>query len=244
MPADQPPWDGDSLAHDLVRVFHEDPDLLIGLDPATTDLLRRRTVTPKLWIEPGSWSPPAPLEHQHGALGLLVLDGLLIRSVHLHGRNCPELIGAGDLLRPWDHEQDGSIAPTVSWKALDSTTMAILDDRFVSAVCRWPAIMSELLSRTVQRSRALAFQLAIAHVRHAETRLRMLLWHLAGRWGRVTAAGVGLPLALTHETLADLACMRRPTASTALARLCRSGELERRDDGTWLLKGERPSMAA
>ncbi len=102
--------------------------------------------------------------------------------------------------------------------------------------------MSNLLSRSVQRSRALAFHLAIAHVRHAETRLHMLLWHLADRWGRVTPAGVHVPLALTHETLAHLVCMRRPTASTALQRLRCAGDIDRRRDGTWVLTRTPPSF--
>ena len=47
--------------------------------------------------------------------------------------------------------------------------------------------LQALLGRSVDRSRSLAFHFAIAHVRHAEVRLRMLFSHLADRWGRVTA---------------------------------------------------------
>ena len=229
---------------DMVRVFDADPDLLGGLDASTTDLLRRRVVAPMLWIDAGPWAPPPCPAGPGNCFGLLVLDGLIIRSLRFEGRNCPELIGAGDVLRPWDGDDQNSIPASVFWAALERTTVAILDDRFVAMARRWPTIMSQLLSRTVQRSRTLAFQLAIVHVRHAETRLRMLLWHLADRWGRVTSDGVHLPLALTHETLADLACMRRPTASTALQRLTRNGELERRPGGGWLLTGDPPDRLA
>lgn len=228
-------------ATDGVRVFDADPDLLAGLDPAASDLLRRRVTVGKMWVEPGPWSPPMDGERCERWFGLLVLDGLVLRSLHVEGRDCPELVGAGDVLRPWDHDDAASVPADVSWTALERTTLAVLDQRFAAAVARWPSIMSELLSRSVQRSRTLSFHLAIAHVRHAETRLRMLLWHLADRWGRVTPAGVHVPLALTHETLAHLVCMRRPTASTALQALSRSGEVERRRDGTWLLTGEPPS---
>ncbi len=226
-----------------MRVFDEDPDLLSGLDPASVDLLRHRAVAPKLWVEAGPWTPPVA-EDQRGWFGLLVLEGLIIRSVHLEGRDCPEVVGAGDLLRPWDHDHDSSIPVAISWSALERTTLAVLDERFAAIICRWPTVAAGLLSRAAQRSRSLAFQRAIVHVRRAETRLRMLLWHLADRWGRVTPHGVHLPLALTHETLAHLSCMRRPTASTALQVLIRSGELERRRDGTWLLKGDRRPTAA
>lgn len=230
-------------AANLVRVFDEDPDLLGDIDPASADLLRRRAVAPKLWADTGPWTPPAP-EHQRGWFGLLVIEGLLIRSVHLEGRDCPEIIGVGDLLRPWEHDDDNSIRTNVSWSALEPTTLAILDERFAAAICRWPTIVSGLLARAAQYSRTLAFERAIAHVRHAETRLQMLLWHLADRWGRVTPQGVHLPLALTHETLAHLSCMRRPTASTSLQVLSQTGEIERMPDGTWLLRGTRPSARA
>jgi len=226
---------------DLVRVLDEDPDLLGGLDPRATDLLRRRVTVPKLWIEPGPWDPPTDRDDVAGSFGLLVLDGLMIRSLHLDGRECPELVGRGDLLRPWDgNGEDSSVQTESTWTTLERTTMAVLDERFAAAVCRYPTIMSELLARSIQRSRTLAFHLAIVHIRHAETRLHMLLWHLADRWGRVTRDGVHVPLALTHERLAHLVCMRRPTASTALQRLVRAGELERRPDGTWLLTGTPP----
>jgi len=229
---------------DLVRVFDEDPGLLDGLDPRATDQLRRRATVPKLWLEPGPWEPPHPPGDPSTCFGLLVLDGLLLRTLHLDGRECPELIGSGDLLRPWvGAEEDGSVASHVTWTALDRTTLAVLDERFAATVCSHPTIMCQLLSRAVERSRTLAFHLAIAHVRHAETRLHMLLWHLADRWGRVTPGGVHVPLALTHERLAHLVCMRRPTASSALQRLVRAGELRRRADGTWLLTGSPPSPA-
>lgn len=229
---------------DLVRVFAADPDLLRGLDPSATELLRRRAAVPKVWVDAGPWQPSLDAEGMSGCFGFLVLEGLMIRSLEVEERTCPELIGAGDLLRPWDHVEESCVPSQSSWTALERTSLAVLDERFAAVVARWPTIMSGLLSRTVQRSRSLAFHLAIVHVRHAETRLRMLLWHLADRWGKVTPNGVHLPLALTHELLAHLVCMRRPTASTALQRMTRAGELERRADGTWLLTGDPPLAAA
>ena len=228
-------------SHDLVRVFEADPDLLADVDASAGELLRRRAAVRRQWLEPGRWEPPTDPDAHVGHLGLLVLDGLLLRLLRLDGLDCPELVGAGDLLLPWDQDAGGFVTTEVSWTALERTTVAVLDARFAGAICRWPAITSALLARSVQRSRALAFHLAIVHVRHAETRLHMLLWHLADRWGRVTPSGVHLPLCLTHETLAHLVCMRRPTASSALQRLVRAGQIARRPDGTWLLTGEPPA---
>ena len=229
-----------SAKPDVVRVFSLEPDLLAALDVKAAEFLTQRVVVSKLWIEPGPWDPP-PRHARHGdTVGLLVLDGLLMRNVELHRRRCPELVGAGDLLRPWD-DLDASLVHDVSWTALTRASVAVLDDRFLAIIGRWPSIMDALLKRSIHRSRSLAINLAIVHVRHAELRLHMLFWHLADRWGHVTPDGVHLPLRLTHEMLAELACMRRPTASSALNTLARRGELTRRDDGTWLLVGSPPS---
>jgi len=227
-----------------VRVFDEDPDLLDGLDAEVTDVLRRRVTVPKLWVEEGPWTPPGQDAAGGDCAGLLILEGLMIRSLRVAGRDCPELVGAGDVLRPWDHDGEASVPVAITWTALERSTVAVLDHRFAAAVSRCPAIVSNLLSRTLQRSRTQSFHLAIAHVRHAETRVHMLLWHLADRWGRVTPAGVHLPLGLTHETIAHLVCMRRPTASTALQVLRRAGKVDRRRDGTWLLTGPPPQPGA
>jgi CRP-like cAMP-binding protein len=68
----------------------------------------------------------------------------------------------------------------------------------------------------------------------------MLLWQLAGRWGRVTGEGVRLPLPLSHGTLAELVAARRPSVTTALGRLVAEGVV-RDERGGWLLQGERPA---
>lgn len=231
-----------SAAGDVVRIFSAEPDLLASIDAKTAAWLTQRVLTPKLWVEPGRWEPPTEHEEMHGSLGLLVLDGLLIRTLELDGQRCPELVGAGDVLRPKD-DVGAFLAPTASWTALERASVAVLDERFCTIAGRWPSIMCELLTRSIQRSRALAVILAIVHVRHAERRLHLLLWHIADRWGRVTTDGVHLPVRLTHEMLAELVCMRRPTASSALNRLVCQGEIARRDDGSWLLTGSPPGAA-
>lgn len=226
-----------------VRVFDHEPDLLAGVDANAADLLRHRALAPALWVEPGPWSPPDGPEIRR-SLGLLVIDGLMTRTIEVGGRTCPELLGAGDVLRPWDHTgEHASLPMRSSWTALERTTVALLDERFAAAACRWPAVVGALLGRTIQRTRAVAFHMAIAHVRHADTRLLMLLWHLGDRWGRMTPLGVHVPLRLTHELMAHLTCMRRPTASSALQRLSRADEIARRRDGTWLLLGRPPGVS-
>ncbi len=225
---------------DVVRVFREDPDLLAGLDARTAELLGHRAVVPRTWIDPGPWNPPPATERTRRSLGLLVIDGLFMRTLEVHGRRCHEIVGSGDLLRPWD-DVDSSLTEATAWRALDRASLAVLDERFAAIAGRWPTITSQLLARCVQRSRSLAINLAIVRERRAELRLRMLLWHLADRWGRVTPDGIHLPLRVTHEILADLTCIRRPTASSALTTLTANKQIARRPDGTWLLTGTRPA---
>jgi CRP/FNR family transcriptional regulator, cyclic AMP receptor protein len=228
-----------------VRVFDADPDLLAGIDPAMARVLRDRCVADSVLVEEGPWAAPGEERFGPGSIGLLVLDGLLTRTVRFDGLESPELIGAGDLLRPWeDGAAGGSLEFETEWRVIDRATVALLDERFARRLCAVPGITPRLLGRAIERCRWLSFQLAIAHVRRAEARILMLFWHLADRWGRVTPAGVVVPLRLTHATIARLVCMRRPTVSARLARLVRAGELARNDDGTWTLTGAPPDLSS
>jgi CRP-like cAMP-binding protein len=95
------------------------------------------------------------------------------------------------------------------------------------------------MARAIQRSRNLAVNMAIVHQARVDVRLNMLLWHLAGRWGRVRSEGTVLRMRLTHAVLAELVAARRPTVTSALADLARSGLL-RRGRAEWVLSGEPP----
>jgi CRP/FNR family transcriptional regulator, cyclic AMP receptor protein len=227
-----------------IRVFDADPDLLADLDPAAAELLRARGIADSVILEEGPWTPPSAAELGPGAIGLLVVDGLLSRTVSFDGHESPELVGAGDLLRPWRDDAGGcSLEFDTEWAVLQRATVALLDECFARQMCRVPGVIAGLLDRAVERSRWLSFQLAIAHVRRAEPRVLMLLWHLADRWGRVTPHGVVVPLRLTHATIARLVCMRRPTVSATLVRLVRTSELVRNGDGTWTLTGVPPDLS-
>jgi CRP-like cAMP-binding protein len=81
--------------------------------------------------------------------------------------------------------------------------------------------------------------MAIVHQARVDVRLRMLLWHLAGRWGRVRSDATVVPLRLTHTLLADLVAARRPTVTSALADLARRGLMRSSPDG-WMLFGDAP----
>ncbi|MGH2942367.1 MAG: helix-turn-helix domain-containing protein [Solirubrobacteraceae bacterium] len=232
-------------AKDLVRVFELDPDLLAGQDERTAAHLRVRMVAQRIWAEPGPWHAERDARDLHGGLGLLVLDGVLVRTVQVSAHTCAEIVGSGDLLRPPDGEPSGGSIGCVSrWRVLQPTMLAVLDGAFAARLAWWPGIAVAFLERSMRRSRALAHQTAIAGIRQAQARVLLSLWHLADRWGRVTPEGVALTLPLTHQLLAQVTCLRRPTVSGALGQLTRAGRLSRLPGGGWLLHGAPPGTPA
>jgi CRP-like cAMP-binding protein len=170
---------------------------------------------------------------------MLVLDGLLVRQVEVGGLRCCELLGPGDLLRPWDEEDSGAMCGSeAAWRVLEPTRLALLDGAFACRACRWPTVTAELMQRTLRRSRSLSILLALTQARRADVRLRTLFWHLADRWGRVTPAGIVVPVNLTHRLIAQLTGLRRPSVSISLGELERSGEIVRLSKGSWLISRE------
>jgi CRP-like cAMP-binding protein len=118
--------------------------------------------------------------------------------------------------------------------------VALLDRRFALGTARWPEIQAALLDRAVTRARRAAFNVSVCGIVQLDVRLLVMMWHLADRWGRVTADGVLVPLRLSHELLAGVVGARRPSVTVALRRLREDGTLLRRPDGTWLLVGDPP----
>ena len=227
-------------ANGTVRLIDEDPELFESLSATARREAATRAVAPALLLRPGPWdgSVPGHADPSHH-LGLLVLDGLLIRNVRIGRQPRSELVGPGDLARPWEHEGDTASMPfAADWRVLESARLAMLDARFLATVCRWPPVVSAIVGRAVRRSHDLALQLAISDVRHINDRLLLLFWYLADRWGRVSRDGVAIPLRLTHEVIAQLVGAQRPTVSTALQSLAREGLLTRCPGRTWLLDPE------
>ena len=122
--------------------------------------------------------------------------------------------------------------------------LALLDARLITLSARWPELMQGVLRRAIERSHALALNVAIHSLQHVELRLLVLFWHLADRFGRVTPEGTVVPLKLSHGDLAELIGSQRPSVSLRLAGLGASGQLRRRPDRTWLLRGEPPASYA
>jgi len=230
-----------------VRIIDEDPGLLGPFSGRLAEAARHQLVARTLWRDPGQWEPlggDLPRRFD-GWLGMLVLDGLVVRELEVGGLRCCELLGPGDLLRPWD-EDDGSatLECVARWRVLEPMRLALLDDGFARRACRWPSVTSELMQRTLRRSRSLSILLALTQARRADVRLRTLFWHLADRWGRVTPAGVIVPLNLTHSVIAQLTGLRRPSVSISLGELERAGEIVRLSKDSWLMARDAAGQAA
>jgi len=221
-----------------VAVLDVDLDLGATIPAKERELARQHLTAPYVDAEPGPWEEAQEIR---AGLGLLVVRGLLTRNLEVAGASSRELLGPGDVIRPWDDEPELPIPTEADWTVLEPARLAILDERFFKLVGRWPELGSELVHRILRRSRWLAVRLAIATLRGVTDRVMLLFWHLSGAWGRVTPEGTLLPHPLTHELIADLIGARRPSVTTAISELRESGRLERLEDG-WLLVGPAPSQ--
>jgi CRP/FNR family transcriptional regulator, cyclic AMP receptor protein len=215
------------------------PELASTLEGEAAERARRSVVVDVERLEPGAWSPDRG-EPQQGHLGLLILEGLMIRELSVAGSRSVEVLNRGDVLRPW--QEDSASFCEASWRCLTDMRLAVLGPRAAAAICRWPPLVSAVVDRAMRRSRSLAVHAAIESIVGLERRLILLLWHFAEHWGRRTEAGVEVPIELTHEMLGQLVGARRPSVTAALSALEREGRIERRKAGGWILHGDPPGV--
>ena len=225
----------------VCRVLEEDIELCEGLPEALRERAVRECIARSVMIRGGHWAGTLGGYRGEG-IGLLVLEGLLVRRVGVDARFGAELLGEGDLLRPGlaDAEaSDDTLSVDSGWHVLEATRVAVLDEAFAARLGRFPPLTGRFVGRALRRSRDLALNMAIVHQARVDVRVHMLLWHLAARWGRVSPDGILLSLHLTHEVLADLVAARRPTVTSALSGLSKRGLVTSMERG-WLLTGEPP----
>jgi CRP-like cAMP-binding protein len=220
---------GDGAILQGVRLLEADPDLGLGL-PASNLARARELVVPAFHAPRGHWAPP---ERLRAALGAVVLDGILIATGRTFARDDVRLLGTGDTI------DAGTLTDRdIAWRVLDAARVAVLDERFVLAARRWPALLTGLARRLFETQREEHTRAAICAMPRVEERILALLCHLALRWGHVTPDGITLTLPVTHETLGALIGARRPTVSLALLALTEQQLVQRRDGGAWLLPTE------
>src|SRR5215213_11985602 len=85
------------------NVLDEDPELAELLGQARQEAAGVASSASVITIQAGGWKGlEAAPRAGRGGLGLLVLEGLVVRRVGFDGRWGAELLGPGDLLRPWE----------------------------------------------------------------------------------------------------------------------------------------------
>ncbi len=226
----------------LISIVDADEDLANLLNEPDRERARREALTRVRHLSVGAWDAAGAIESEAHHRGFLIIEGLLSREVHVLGRQCVELLGEGDVLRPWRWDPDGShVHAEIGWTVLEPTRLAVLDHGLVTRMTPWPQLGVELFARGTRRAHSLAVALAISHHPKVEDRLLLTLWHLAERWGRVGPDGIFLPLPLSHQRLAHLVGAHRPSVTTAMGALAQAGAVSRREDGTWMLHGSPPA---
>lgn len=218
-----------------IAVLRADPDLAARLPPDAAARATQVAWGRSLELEPGRWDCGAETGGPTD-LGLLLVDGLVCRSVHVGAECSSELLGAGDIVRPWaDDDAPMALECSVEYEALVHTTAALLDRAFVARIAPWPSLTAELVGRVLQRAHARSVLNATAHVKRVDLRLLALFWYLADRWGRVRPDGILVPIKLRHATLGALIGAQRPSVTTVLGRMAERGILTRTADGHYLL---------
>jgi CRP/FNR family cyclic AMP-dependent transcriptional regulator len=226
----------------LVRVLEVDPDLGQGLDQQGFAVAKRELVAETLTVARGVWELDPAWAATGAVLGLLILAGVLARDLVIGRRRSLEILGPGDMVRPWPSDRHpGAVDVDVRFSALEPVRFAALDARFATHAARFPGVMNQVTGRVMGRATSASLRLIVHQVVRIDDRVLVSLWGLAERFGRVTPEGVVLPLAINHSMMARFVGAQRPTVSQAVGELTRRGEVQRLDHGGWLLKGAFPA---
>ncbi|HTP20702.1 MAG TPA: helix-turn-helix domain-containing protein [Solirubrobacteraceae bacterium] len=225
----------------VIQLLVEDPDLGEHMPPdarrQATEVVRARVFT----VPKGIWEPPAI---DHGATGLLLLEGLMVRTLEVGSVSSSEIVGPTDIIRPWENDLIPALVPALTkWRVLEAAQVALLDGRVTALLGRWPELSAAVSGRLLRRARSLAYLMAAQHFVRVEHRLLATLWHLAAMWGRVTPRGTLVPFRLTHEMLAGIIGAQRPTTTMAIRSLTEQGRLLRDDKRCYVLLGDPPDWS-
>lgn len=226
---------GVKRAHRIARVLELDPDLGDGITEreweAALPACRAELVT----CPRGRWEPASDPLHDEHRLAFVIVHGMICREAALADRHMLELLGPSDVLQPPVAAPRPRLVGRASITIVSDAVLLGLGRSFIRASARWPSLMSNLHRRLESQREHLAVQGLIAHLPRAEHRLLLILWHLSGTWGRVTAHGTLLSIPLTHGLLGQLAAARRSTVTLAMRALEAEGLIRRLDGGAWLL---------
>ncbi len=230
-----------SANQEYLQVLDVDHELADALPAAQLEDARAATRARVLKLEVGGWDATGEYGERTSWLGLMILDGFVARETSCQEETAIEVIGPGDLLRPWDHDGEYPLESiTTHWRLLEPTSLALLDDEFAQRIAPWPALTAAIIARTGRRARWLAVRLIISQLRRINARVFYLFWHLGERWGKHTPQGIVIGLRLTHAQIGELIGAQRPSVTTALSQLSEQGLVVRLPDGAWRIPSDAP----
>src|SRR3954469_13647685 len=153
---EQPADDGGLAANRRSRValLQVDPGLRAAVPELERPLAERAVVVPSFELGPGHWRTD-DLREDDDSLAVLVVRGLGTRQITIAGRRSAELLGPGDVFRPWA-SADPVIPAESRWASGSRVVVAVLDGRFLAAARRWPqlfTVVHERLADQLERSR-------------------------------------------------------------------------------------------
>lgn len=215
------------------------PDLSAGLSARRAAAARAALQTEAEWVTPGPFARGAYADR---GVVVLLLSGIVARTMTLEGVSAAELLGPGDSLappRPGRQDDIGLAGYHVRLEALETCRVGLLGPELAAALGDFPEVAGALVARRGAGDADRAAMRVIAQLTGVDRRLVALFRLLAARHGRATQDGIAVPVAVTHRLLAELVGARRQTVTTALRALERSGELCRLKDGSWLLRSGR-----
>src|SRR3954453_2334264 len=155
-----------------IQLLEADPELGRGLDPRRVREMSPRLLARAVDIPRGPGNPGRTLMGGSNPIGLLVLEGLLVREATVGDHPSAELLGPGDLLRAWEDRDAEVLLPrSLRWSALTNARVAIIDHALAVRAAQWPEIFAQLVERAARRAeRLVAVQAVGAPPRRAARR--------------------------------------------------------------------------
>jgi CRP/FNR family transcriptional regulator, cyclic AMP receptor protein len=230
----------EAIGLETMALLEVEPELRAYLTPDERRLVARVAI-PVGRFAAGTLDLDAILG-EAGAFGAVILEGVLLHRMAIGDQPALRLLGPGDMLSRSGGARTALLGES-SHRVSGQLRLAMLDDRVLLTARRFPRLFAGLQIRLAEQHQRLAAQLVICQLPRVEDRLLALMWLLAETWGRVTASGTVLPIALTHDALGELIGARRPTVTLALKELADRGSLFRQD-GEWVLLEPPPQGAA
>src|ERR671915_118569 len=118
---------------EAIRLLEADPELGALLSPPRRSEAERELVVRTHRLSVGPWDVSRLAGASADHVGLLVLDGVLSRELVVADHVSAELLGPGDLVRPWQGTSGAGLLPVEAvWSVLSTTTLAVLHRRFAA----------------------------------------------------------------------------------------------------------------